>query len=179
MMPLALPRPIASPGDRRVPVPSAPVPIEILLVEDSPSDAELMVEALAESALALRVTVIEDGEGALDYLYQPGPRLTAPLPDLILLDLHLPRKNGHEVLGEIKQDRELRIIPVVIMTSFDSEEAICKAYDLRANCCVRKPSNLEQYALTVKKIETFWLQQVRLRKRPGDEQGPHRPYSET
>jgi CheY-like chemotaxis protein len=155
-----------------VSVPFSSVPIEILLVEDSPSDAELMVEALTESTLALRVTVIDDGEDAIDYLFHQCPLRAAPRPDLILLDLHLPRKNGYEVLGEIKEDRELRTIPVVIMTSSDSEDAICKAYELRANCCVRKPSNLAQYAAAVKKIETFWLQQVRLRRRPEDQKGP-------
>jgi len=178
MNPLALSWPIASPGDRRVPAPSSSAPLEILLVEDSPGDAELMVEALGESDLSIRVTVIDNGEDALLYLRHQGTHRTASRPDLLLLDLHLPRKNGHEVLAEIKQDRNLRAIPVVIMTSFDSEEAICKAYDLRANCCVRKPSNLEQYALTVQKIETFWLCQVRLPRKPTDERGPSRHYSE-
>jgi len=153
-------------------------PIKILLVEDSPDDAYLMVEALQESNLNLRIIVVEDGEAAMDYLRRNGAYAAVPRPDLILLDLHLPRKNGHEVLAEIKQDRDLRTIPVVIMTSFDSEEAICKAYDLRANCCVRKPSNLEQYALTVQKIETFWLCQVRLPRKPTDEPGPSRHFSE-
>jgi len=145
-------------------VPAQPfrVPIEVLLVEDSPGDAELMVEALAESDLPIRVTVIENGEDALLYLRRQGDRRPARRPDLLLLDLHLPRKNGHEVLAEIKHDDDLRTMPVVVLTSFDSDEAIRDAYDLRANCCVRKPSNLEQYALTVRKIETFWLYQVRL-----------------
>jgi len=145
-------------------VPAQPfrVPIEVLLVEDSPGDAELMVEALAESNLPMRVTVIENGEDALLYLRRQGDRRPARRPDLLLLDLHLPRMNGHEVLAEIKHDDDLRTIPVIVLTSFDSDEAIRDAYDLRANCCVRKPSNLEQYALTVRKIESFWLCQVRL-----------------
>jgi two-component system, chemotaxis family, response regulator Rcp1 len=137
-------------------------PVEILLVEDSAGDAELMVEALGESDLPLRVTVIEDGEEAVQYLRRKGAHRAAPRPDLILLDLHLPRKNGHEVLADIKQDESLRLIPVVLLTSFDTEEAIREAYDRHVNCCVRKPSDLDQFALTVKKIETFWLQMARL-----------------
>jgi len=161
-----------------VPEPSSSAPIEVLLVEDSPGDAELMVEALGESALSIRVTVIDNGEDALLYLRRQGVHRSARLPDLLLLDLHLPRKNGFEVLAEIKQDSDLRLMPVVIMTSFDREESIRDAYDLHANCCVRKPSNLEQYARTVKRIEIFWLHQVRLPRKPTDEQGPSRPYSE-
>jgi len=140
------------------------IPFEILLVEDSPGDAELMVEALGESTLATRVTVIEDGEEAIQYLRRAGPH-----PDLILLDLHLPRKNGHEILAEIKQDEELRRIPVIVLTAFDSEEALLGTYELHANCCVRKPSDLDQFALAVKRIESFWLQHVRPQPKPRDE----------
>jgi len=133
-------------------------PVEILLVEDSPNDAELMVDALHEGGLDVRVTVVEDGEEAIMYLRREGDYASANRPHLILLDLHLPRKNGHEVLAEIKQDAQLRIIPVVIMTGCDSEDAIQQAYDLHANCCVRKPVDLEQFDLAVKKIERFWFQ---------------------
>jgi len=133
-------------------------PVEILLVEDSPNDAELMMEALQEGALAVNVTIVEDGEEAIKYLRRQEHHGNASRPNLILLDLHLPRKNGHEVLEEIKQDAHLRLIPVVIMTSFDSEDAIQQAYDLHANCCVRKPVDLDQFDLTVKKIERFWFQ---------------------
>jgi two-component system, chemotaxis family, response regulator Rcp1 len=136
-------------------------PVEILLVEDSAGDAELMVEALEESNLAVRVTVIEDGELAVCYLRRQGIHHNAIRPDLILLDLHLPRKNGHEVLSDIKQDDSLRLIPVVLMTGFDTEEAITKAYERHANCCVRKPSDLDQFAQAVRQIETFWLRTVR------------------
>jgi len=132
-------------------------PVEILLVEDNPDDADLMVEALDEGDLPVRVTVVEDGEEAVHYLRRRGDHANAIRPHLILLDLHLPRKSGHEVLAEIKQDSDLRLIPVVIMTSFDSEDAIEKAYDLYANCCVRKPVDLDQFGLTVKKIERFWF----------------------
>jgi len=150
-----------------MPTRSSRRPVEILLVEDSAGDAELMVEALlGESDLAPRVTVIEDGEQAVQYLRRQGAHRGAARPDLILLDLHLPRKNGHEVLADIKQDESLRLIPVVLLTSFDSEEAIREAYDRHANCCVRKPSDLDQFALAVKKIETFWLQMARTHREP-------------
>jgi CheY-like chemotaxis protein len=140
--------------------------VEVLLVEDSAGDAELMIEALSESTLTIRVTVVEDGEQALHYLRRHDPFPSAARPDLILLDMHLPRLNGHEVLAEIKQDDSLRSIPVVFLTAFDTEETIRTAYDLHANCCIRKPSDLEQFALAVKKIEAFWLQQVRLCQEP-------------
>jgi len=137
-------------------------PVDVLLVEDSPNDAELMVEALAEGELPLRVTVVEDGEEAIDYLRKRGAHRGAARPDLILLDLHLPRKNGHEVLADIKQDESLRLIPVVLLTAFDTDEAIREAYDQHVNCCVRKPSDLDQFARAVKRIEAFWLQMARI-----------------
>jgi len=145
-------------------------PVNILLVEDSPSDAELMIEALGESALSLRVHHVTDGEEAVQYLRRQGAHSGAARPDLILLDLKLPRKDGHEVLADIKRDESLRLIPVVLLTSFDSEEAIREAYDRHVNCCVRKPSDLDQFTQTVKKIEAFWLQMARLH-RPGVQLG--------
>jgi len=132
--------------------------VEILLVEDSPDDADLMMEALQEGDMPVRITLVEDGEEAIKYLRRQAPHQDARRPNLILLDLHLPRKNGHEVLAEIKHDTQLRLIPVVFMTSCDSDEAIDHAYDLHANCCVRKPVDLYQFDLTVKKIERFWSQ---------------------
>jgi len=132
-------------------------PVEILLVEDSPDDADLMIEALLEGSLRSRVTVVHDGEEAIRYLFRQEPHGEAVRPDLILLDLHLPRKNGHEVLAEIKQDDSLRRIPVIIMTSLADEQNFRNAYDLHANCCVRKPADLDQFAQTVQKIEHFWL----------------------
>lgn len=140
-----------------MPAPGSSAPVELLLVEDSPDDADLMREALDESAFRVRVTVVEDGEDALRYLRRLPPFGDAPRPDLVLLDLHLPRLSGHEVLAEIKEDEGLRRIPVVVLTSADSELAFLSAYELHANCCVRKPADLEQFALTVKKIEHFWL----------------------
>jgi two-component system, chemotaxis family, response regulator Rcp1 len=140
-------------------MPAAPSSaVEILLVEDSPADADLMVEALQESAWHNRVTVLDDGEKAVLYLRRQGAHASAPRPDLILLDLHLPRKSGHEVLAEIKADSSLRLIPVIILTSADSDEAFAAAYDLHANCCVRKPTDLDAFTATVHKIERFWLQ---------------------
>jgi chemotaxis family two-component system response regulator Rcp1 len=132
-------------------------PIEILLVEDNPDDADHMREALEEGDLKTNITVVEDGEEAIQYLRRHGRFAAVLRPDLILLDLHLPRKSGQEVLGEIKQDESLRRIPVIVLTSLADERVFQDAYDLHANCCVRKPANLEQFALTVKKIEHFWL----------------------
>jgi CheY-like chemotaxis protein len=137
------------------------VPVEVLLVEDSPDDADLMVEALKEGALDTCVTVIEDGEQALHYLHRRGAYASASRPDLILLDLHLPRKSGHEVLMDIKNEEALRRIPVVILTASENEEAIGRAYGLHANCCIPKPADLEEFALAVRKIERFWLHLAR------------------
>jgi len=145
-----------------MPTPAPRRPAQFLLVEDSPSDAELMVEALQEGNLPLRISVVEDGEEAIRYLRREGPHAGAPRPDLILLDLHLPRKNGHEVLAEIKKDEQLRLIPVILLTSFATDEAIRQAYDLHANCCVTKPSDLDEFTQAVRKIESFWLQHARL-----------------
>jgi len=131
------------------------MPISILLVEDSPDDAELMMDALREGNIGVRVDWVEDGEQALAYLRRHDSYQQATRPDLVLLDLRLPRKNGQEVLDEIKQDPELRCIPVVIMTSNDA--AIPQLYEHQPNCCVVKPADQEEFRLTVKKIERFWL----------------------
>jgi len=131
--------------------------IEILLVEDSESDAQLMVEALNEGKLNTHITVVEDGVEALEYLHQCG---TSP-PDLILLDLHLPRMNGHELLAEVKKDPLLLRIPIIVLTSADNEQAFLEAYDLHANCCVSKPVDQEEFSRTVMKIEHFWLHVAR------------------
>jgi chemotaxis family two-component system response regulator Rcp1 len=139
-------------------------PVDILLVEDNPVDADLMADALRESDWHNRVTLVDDGEEAVLYLRRHGRHAGAARPDLVLLDLFLPRKSGHEVLAEIKQDPELRLIPVIILTSADSEAVFTAAYDLHANCCVRKPTDLDEFAVTVKKIQRFWLQ---VASRPG------------
>jgi CheY-like chemotaxis protein len=140
---------------------SGKITVQVLLVEDSADDADLMLEALHEGNLAMCVTVLEDGEAALAFLRREGPYNASRRPDLILLDLHLPRKNGFEVLTEIKQDAELRRIPVVIMTSADSESAFVEAYNLHANCCVSKPVDQEEYTRAVRQIERFWLHVAR------------------
>jgi len=141
-----------------MPVPPGRAPVEVLLVEDNADDADLMVEALLEGDLLVHVTIVCDGEEAMKYLHRQDEHAGATRPHLILLDLHMPRKNGFEVLAEMKQDRDLCLIPVVVLTSSDRDHAIEQAYDLHANCCVRKPVDLAQFALTVKKIERFWFQ---------------------
>ncbi len=138
------------------------VPIEILLVEDNPDDADLTLGALREGRVRNRVTVVEDGVEAMAYLRRQGRHASALRPDLILLDLNLPRKNGREVLAEIKQDPSLRRIPVVIMTSSDDEKDILAAYNLYVSCYVTKPVDLDQFIKVVKTIEHFWLSVVKL-----------------
>ena len=131
--------------------------LEILLVEDSPDDANLMIEALEDGSLNTNITWVDNGDEAMDCLRRQGKYATTAPPNLVLLDLILPRKNGHEVLTDIKQDPILRRIPIVIMTAADNEEAFRMAYELHANCCVSKPADQEEFVLAVKKIETFWL----------------------
>ena len=144
-----------------------PAPIEILLVEDNPGDAELTSEALTESKLLIRLHVVRDGVEALAFLRREGGFADAPKPDLILLDLNLPRKDGRAVLAEIKQDPALRVIPVVVLTSSHAERDIARAYELNANCYVTKPVDLEQFLTIVHSIEQFWLTVVKLPKEAG------------
>jgi CheY-like chemotaxis protein len=132
-------------------------PVEILLVEDSEDDADLMGTALRAGNLPVLITVVDDGEDAIHYLRQQGKYTTAPRPDLILLDLGLPRKSGGEVLAEIKEDGSLRRIPVVVMTSSANEKDFTLAYDRHANCCVAKPADLDEFQQVVERIERFWL----------------------
>jgi CheY-like chemotaxis protein len=135
---------------------------EILLVEDNPGDVELTREALLESKIHMHLNVVPDGVEALAFLRRAGQYAHAPRPDLILLDLNLPKKDGRTVLGEIKQDRSLRNIPVVILTSSQAEQDIVRAYDLHANCYVTKPVDLDQFISIVQSIEQFWLTVVKL-----------------
>ena len=137
-------------------------PIEILLVEDSPDDADLTIDALRDGRVRNRITHVEDGVEAMAYLRREGKYADAQRPDLILLDLNLPRKNGREVLAEIKFDPELRRIPVVIMTTSDQERDILKAYNLHANCFVNKPVDVREFITVVRSIEDFWLTVVKL-----------------
>jgi chemotaxis family two-component system response regulator Rcp1 len=137
-------------------------PIEILLVEDSPGDADLTREALSEGKIVNNLSVVTDGIEAIDFLRKTGRHTDAPHPDLILLDLNLPRKDGREVLAEIKDDPVLRRIPVVVLTTSDAEQDVLKAYSLHANCYVTKPVTLEKFVSVVKAIEDFWFEVVRL-----------------
>ena len=137
-------------------------PIEILLVEDNPGDVRLTQEALKEGKVRNKLHVVEDGVEALAFLCQEGEYADVPRPDLILLDLNLPKKNGREVLAEIKEHPNLRRIPVVILTVSQAEEDVLRTYDLHANCYVTKPVDLEQFIKVVASIEDFWLTIVRL-----------------
>ena len=137
-------------------------PVEILLVEDNPGDVRLTIEALKEGKLLNHVSVAEDGVEALSFLYQKGQYAGRPLPDLILLDLNLPKKDGREVLAEIKADPKLRHIPVVVLTTSLAEHDVLKSYDLHANCYINKPVDLEQFIEIVKSVGDFWFSVVML-----------------
>ena len=137
-------------------------PIEILLVEDNPGDVRLTIEALKEGKVSNNLSVARDGVEALAFLRREGSHAKAARPDLILLDLNLPKKDGREVLAEIKDDSSLRRIPVVVLTTSKAEEDILRTYDLHANCYITKPVDLEQFISVVRSIDDFWLSVVRL-----------------
>jgi CheY-like chemotaxis protein len=137
-------------------------PIEILLVEDNDDDAVLTTDALQEGRVRNNLTRVKDGVEALAYLHREGRFAQVARPDLILLDHHMPRKNGLQVLAEIKQDPRLRQIPVVMMTTSADDQIILKAYDLQVNCYVTKPVDLEQFLGVVRSIEHFWFSIVKL-----------------
>lgn len=137
-------------------------PIEILLVEDSPTDALLTRSAFAGARLINHLHVVEDGVEALRYLRREDPYAEALRPDLILLDLNLPRKNGREVLAEIKQDEHFKVIPVVILTTSRAEEDILKSYELHANCYISKPVDFDSFAEAIMSLEKFWFAVVTL-----------------
>jgi len=139
-------------------------PIQILLVEDNPGDVFLAKEALKESKMYSHLTVMIDGQAAMDYLNKKGNYTDAVRPDLILLDLNLPKKTGYEVLEEIKEDDNLRLIPVVILTSSDNEADIAKTYSLHANSYITKPVDLTQFIKIVDSIDEFWFAVVKLPK---------------
>lgn len=136
--------------------------IEILLVEDNPGDVRLTREALKGSKICNTLNVVSDGEEAMSYLRKQGKFVDAKRPDLILLDLNLPKKSGREVLGEIKNDSELRRIPVVILTTSKVEEDIIRSYNLHANCYITKPVDLSQFITIVQVLENFWFSIVKL-----------------
>ncbi len=144
-------------------------PINILLVEDNPGDVELTEDALRKSKVATRVSVVVDGEDAMDYLCHRGGYETEPTPDLVLLDLNLPRKDGMEVLREMREDPNLKHIPVVILTTSEAERDILAGYRLGANCFISKPVDLNEFRKVVESIDDFWFTIVKLP--PGS---PHR-----
>ena len=137
-------------------------PIEIMLVEDNPGDARLAVEALKDSKIHNNLYHVKDGVEAIDFLRQRGEYAGVPVPDLILLDLNLPRKDGREVLEEIKEDDELKLVPVVVLTTSEAERDLVRSYDLHANAYVVKPLDLDRFIEVVQAIEDFWFAIVKL-----------------
>ncbi len=140
--------------------------IEVLLVEDNPGDVRLTFEAMKEGKVVNHINVARDGVEAMAYLHRDGAYRNAARPDLILLDLNLPRKSGREVLAEVKADESLRQIPVVILTTSQAEEDILRTYNLHANCYVTKPVDLEQFIQVVRSINDFWFSVVKLPHTP-------------
>ena len=137
-------------------------PIEILLVEDNPGDVRLTKEALKEGKVYSNLHTVKDGVEAMEYLRREGKYSSVLRPDIILLDLNLPRKDGREVLEEIKRDEKLKRIPVVVLTTSKAEEDVLRTYNLHANCYVTKPVDLEKFMVVVKTIDSFWLTVVTL-----------------
>ena len=137
-------------------------PIRILLVEDNPGDVRLTIESFRDAKLSNALSVVRDGVEAMSFLRQEGQYADAHRPDLILLDLNLPKKDGREVLAEIKADPDLQRIPIVVLTTSDALSDILRAYELHANCYITKPVDLEQFIHVVQSIEDFWLTVVRL-----------------
>jgi CheY-like chemotaxis protein len=137
-------------------------PIEILLVEDSPSDTDLTVEALKKGKVLNHLSIVDDGVKALEFLRRQGSYAAAPRPDVILLDLNLPRKDGREVLAEIKTDEFLRSIPIVVLTTSQAEEDVLRVYQLNGNCYITKPVDFRKFMEVVRAIEDFWLTVVKL-----------------
>lgn len=140
-------------------------PVEILLIEDDAGDIDLTKEALEESKLQVNLNVVRDGVEAIAYLRHQGEYTQSTRPDLILLDLNLPRKNGREVLQDIKSDAQLKLIPIVVLTTSDTDEDICQAYQLGANCYVKKPLGMNKFIEIVQSIEEFWFTIVKLPSR--------------
>lgn len=149
----------------------APEAIDVLLVEDDPADVDLTKESLKESKVTVNLHVVNDGLKALQYLRREASYAGAARPDVVLLDLNLPKKDGREVLRDIKQDEDLKRIPVVILTTSDTETDILKSYDLGANCYITKPVGLDQFSKVVRAIEEFWFSVVKLPHWPEKEGG--------
>jgi CheY-like chemotaxis protein len=138
------------------------MPIEVLLVEDNPGDVQLTQIALEESKISVHLSVVEDGVEAMAFLRKQEKYAATPHPDIILLDLNLPKKDGREVLAEIKADNTLKRIPVVVLTTSHAEEDVLKAYNLSANCYITKPVDFDQFVKIVQSIENFWFTIVKL-----------------
>jgi CheY-like chemotaxis protein len=143
-----------------------PDPIEVLLVEDDPGDVLLIREAFQDNKVCNRLHVVADGVEALDFMRQKGEHSEAPRPDLVLLDLNLPRKDGREVLAEVKEDDDLRTIPVVVLTTSQAEEDVLRSYDLHANAYVTKPVDFDRFIGVVRQIDQFFVSVVKLPRRP-------------
>lgn len=141
--------------------------IEVLLIEDNSGDVLLTKEAFDETGFKEKMIIARDGEDAMDYLYKRGPYENANSPDLILLDLNLPKKDGREILAEIKKDDNLRQIPVIVLTTSRSEKDINKCYELQANCYIIKPVGFDEFLDIVKSIQEFWIDTVKLPSMPG------------
>jgi CheY-like chemotaxis protein len=141
-------------------------PLEILLVEDNPVDVLITKKAFSNGRVYSNLHVAEDGEEAMNFLYKRGKYSSAPSPDMILLDLNLPKKDGRQVLEEIKQDPALRQIPVVVLTTSEDPEDIWKSYDLQANCFITKPVSMEQFTKALETLGEFWFTLVRLPSPP-------------
>ncbi|MFB2771966.1 response regulator [Pelatocladus sp. BLCC-F211] len=138
------------------------MPIEILLIEDNPGDVELTKIALEDSKISVNLNVVEDGVEAIAFLRREGKYTQVPHPDIVLLDLNLPKKDGREVLAEIKADEKLKRIPVVVLTTSQAEEDVLKVYNLSANCYITKPVDFDQFVKIVQSIENFWFTIVKL-----------------
>ncbi len=136
--------------------------MHVLLVEDNPGDIRLTQEAFKEGTVPEELHVVKDGVEALEFLRKQGKYALSPTPDIILLDLNLPRKDGREVLAEVKTDEVLRFIPIIVLTTSDSEQDITKAYSLYANCFITKPVDLDQFIFIIRQIEIFWFQVIKL-----------------
>lgn len=136
--------------------------VEILLIEDNAGDARLVLEALRDAKVRNNLTWVADGEDGIVFLRREGKYAAAPRPDLILLDLNLPRRDGRELLAEIKADEKFRRVPVVVLTTSQAEEDILRAYNLNANCYITKPVDLDQFIKVIRSIEDFWLTIVKL-----------------
>ncbi|HSQ77671.1 MAG TPA: response regulator [Nitrospirota bacterium] len=137
-------------------------PIEILLVEDNPADVRLTIEVFKDSRITNHISVAMDGEEAMDFLHKRGKYAGEMRPDLVLLDLNLPKKDGREVLTEIKADQELKTIPIIVLTTSDADQDVWKAYDAGVNSYITKPVDLEQFIGIFRSIEDFWLTIVKL-----------------